>query len=257
MLIVKKAWNWNQCPGEFGRGKVQGFSKASRLRMLKRIAVLDWDRGAPWVLISLTYPDDRADRSYRERTRDRYLFHRYMEKYLGKKVGMMWRVEVKPRLTGQHKGKYVTHMHMVVAGVQFIPWQLVRKWWRTILDVEGPLCTDIRRAGGETAAWYAAKYAAKKQVVCSLDNAAYLNNLLGRAWGLTRASALPWCPTETWHGVPELTAKELRKIASHLMRDYNPEFGGSFTVFGDVAKRVGRALMEKKACQSDPGTLQW
>jgi hypothetical protein len=245
LLLVREKWNWRKSPQTEKRGSIGGFSNASRLRMLKTIAIIDWSKVGPSLLITLTYPGELGKRRYSERVKDLYLFHRYMEKHLGKEVALLWRTEWKVRKSGQQKGQLLPHVHLVVFDVRWIPWQAVRGWWRTILGHEGPLATDVGRAGdGDTAARYAAKYAAKPAEEGSLDSAAYLNNSIGRAWGVKRRRLIPFCDKDSFR-LGEKLARQLRQLAATIFEGYDVERGEGFTLFGDIAVMVGKDLMKK------------
>jgi hypothetical protein len=257
LLVVRKHVSYRVVVPENGRGRVVGFSDASRLRCLKEIARINWRGGGRWSLITLTYPDEQADRDYRERTKDRYLFQRYMEKHLGKKVGMLWRTEFAKRLSGKHRGKLVCHHHMVIPYMPFVPHQLVRQWWRNIVHKKGSLSTDIREVAGEQAAFYAMKYAAKRERLSSLDYAAYLNRLVGRPWGLTRKSLLPYCPREDAGTIDGDLLRDLQLLAENTFIGYRADDAQSFTIFGDLARRAGRFIMQKKAGRRKGERLVW
>jgi len=176
-------------PGK--RGLIKGFTPSARLRMLRTLATVDWNDVPDSLFITLTYPDSRLRGTPKHRSRDRYLFHRSMENYLGRKVGALWRVEWIDRKSGEFEGSWQAHVHLIVFDCKFIPWQKVRSWWRAALAVDGPLSTTIERieGGGKKAAYYVSKYCGKKQPDLSLDIASYLNT--GRAWGITRKELVP------------------------------------------------------------------
>lgn len=223
-------------PGK--RGKISGFTRSSRLRMLRTIAKVDWSRVGASLFITLTYPDSRRDRSSCERNRDRYLFLRSMENYLQRKVGCLWRLEWKARKSGKAKGSVVPHAHLIVFNCRFIPWREIRKWWRDALAVDGHLATDVRRiVGGKSVAMYVSKYCSKLPDATSLDYASYLNNP-GRHWGINRRDLIPWC--ERW--VVRLGEKRQIQLCENAacmtFPFFNRDVDQGFSLFGKKAVAV-------------------
>jgi hypothetical protein len=243
LLEVRQALSYRMGPVLPPRSTITGMSPAARIRMLRSIARIDWSRVGPSLLVTLTYPDPLGDTTYADRRTNLYLFHRRIEKYMRRQVGVLWRTEWVPRKSGQHLGKMLPHVHLVVFDVRYIPYSLVREWWAGILGWDGPLATDVRRAGnGETAARYAAKYAAKQAAPSSsLDSAAYLNNLTGRLWGLKRRKVVPFAAKKSYL-LDDETAAYLRRIGSVMLRHYDARNGGSFTIFGDAAVKIGAEI---------------
>lgn len=173
------------------RGKVTDFSPASRLRLLKFIATVDWNATKNGLLITLTYPPNREKRTNKQRQIDRAQFIRDVERHLGHQVSGIWRIEWKPRKTGITKGQIAPHFHIFLLREIFLHHKIVRKIWRRILSVQGPLATDVRAAwNAELASFYCAKYLTKLNEKCSLDNSAY-HNKEGRHYGYIRKAMIP------------------------------------------------------------------
>jgi hypothetical protein len=223
-------------PGK--RGQVKGFTPAARLRMLKTLATVRWDDIGQSLFITLTYPDARIGRELHERTRDRYLFVRAMENYLGRKVGALWRLEWKPRLTGTKAGAVAPHVHLIVFSVNFLPWQRVRQWWRGVLSVDGPLATDVRKIrGGKSVAMYVAKYCSKpNDKSLSLDIASYLNT--GRAWGVHRRELIPLHERHVNRICTTSQIELLENGASSTFKFFLRGADEGFSLFGPIAKKV-------------------
>jgi len=223
-------------PGK--RGSIKGFTPSARLRMLRTIAIVDWPRVPPSLFITLTYPDSRSGRDARTRNRDRYLFVRNMENYLNKKVGVLWRIEWKPRQSGANQGTMVPHVHLIVFDCKFIPWQRIRKWWRDVLRVDGPLCTDVQRIeGGKKVAGYVAKYCSKPMAKNpSLDIASYLNT--GRHWGICRRELIPFCQRRI-HRLTDPRHIQLAENAACMTFPYfTRDVQQGFSLFGPKAEKV-------------------
>jgi hypothetical protein len=228
-----------------GRGKVKGFSRAARLRMLKTVAAIDWRKVNGGLFITLTYPDSVADRTASTRNVDRHRFLRYMEKHLQRKVGALWRLELLPRKSGERKDQISPHFHFMVFGATFIPHEIVRGWWRSVLHVEGHLCTDVRKMNdGKHAGKYIAKYAAKAQSP-SLDDATYLNTLAGRFWGIHRRELVPFHYVKMIGHVDENDVAEAEEQIAKVFRDFPRGEKIGFTLFGRGAATIGKKMYEK------------
>lgn len=221
---------------------VSGFSPSSRLRMLRTVASIDWSGAGRSLFVTLTYPDVFADRGLEARTRDRYLFHRSMENYLGRKVCALWRVEWKCRRTGQRIGHAVPHYHLIVLGVPFIQWQAVRSWWRRVLHADGALSTDVRRIGGAgRVARYVCKYAAKPSETLSLDDSSKVN-MDGRHWGIMRKSMVPFFPRNVFVGVPKPLIDLAENGACSIFRYFTRDAQQGFCLMGELAAKLGEEI---------------
>lgn len=233
LLKVRRVHNWVSQAAPPKRQVIRGFSRQSRIRLLQTISRIDWKKVGESVLVTLTYPDSVKDKTYAQRTQDRNLWLRYMEGFWGRDVATLWRIEWKERKSGDCQGQLAPHIHLIPFGVRFIPWQDVRKWWRSILKVKGPLSTDIRRTNsGEHTARYAAKYSAKEASVGSLDNESYLD-MTGRAWNITRRKLIPWAPE---HGVAALTPEQLERAMQIAGQLLGKEYLGGFFAMTAGAK---------------------
>jgi len=196
------------------------------------------------VFITLTYPDECAVRTLRERTTDKYLFLRYMEKHLGARLHGLWRVEWKPRKSGDNIGVLAPHYHFMVFNVPFVAKETLRSWWREILDVEGPLSTDVRKIENwKMASCYIGKYVAKES---TLDITAYRNNpyMRGRHWGHTRKELLPLANVSTSTQLTEAQAAAARSYAARKFTHYDEERGGGFTLFGQEHAHAFQTIRE-------------
>jgi hypothetical protein len=245
LLTVTEGYNYRKSKPPQRSGIHTPFSASSRLRLLKSIATIDWENVGPCLLITLTYPDPLVIRSYQKRSTDRYLFHRYMEKSLGRRIPVLWRTEWKDRLTGEHAGALCPHIHLVAFDVAYVPWQDIRQWWRSVLGWQGYLSTDVRRADAQGAARYTAKYAAKAPSY-SLDYVSYLNKLsFGRPWGYFRPAEVPRAEKTVITGLSDVLIDTLRDRVDRVTTREFPYQGGSYTVFGEVAQRLGRWFFDQ------------
>ena len=166
------------------RGKVRGFSRKARKRMIDTIAQV---RHAGSILfLTLTYPDDfpagDADRWRRDREAIRKRIMRRLPDW-----GFIWRTEVKERLSGDlNAGENAPHWHLLA----FAPYQddaraarhmseLLKRHWHDIAgagDVHHiEHGADVRIVRGRRGAYYyVSKYVAK----CDEEE-----HEIGRRWG--------------------------------------------------------------------------
>lgn len=227
------------------RGTIKGFTRSSRLRMLRTIASVNWGNVKQGVFITLTYPDAYADRSIRERTTDKYLFLRYLENYLGKKIGVLWRIEWEPRKSGKRSGLLTAHWHLILFGVRFVSKEIVREFWTCVLRASGPVVTWIEGIkSGKKLARYVGKYCSKLPDSSVLDNASYLNSL-GRHWGINRRELVPWFPRFM---IPFLDSKDIHLVENLACMTFKYFTRGTeqgFQVFGANALKVGEILFDK------------
>lgn len=220
------------------RGQIKGFTRAARLRMLRTIACINWDQCGKSVFITLTYPDEYANRTMKERARDRYLFMRHMENHLGRKVGGLWRVEWQPRKSGVKVGTLVPHVHVVLFNCRFISKEVVNDGWRRALSAEGRLITWIDGiSSAAKTARYIAKYCAKPVETSVLDNASYLNST-GRHWGMLRRELIPWADRWVCRLVRERDLEVCENAAAMTFPYFNKGVRQGFSLFGPVAKKV-------------------
>lgn len=182
------------------RGRVVGFSAASRKRLLERLARLRGGRGALPLFVTLTYPDivdcEQARRNLRA------WFRRVKRRYPG--FGAVWRLEL------QERG--APHFHLLVYGVRFLPVGWIRSTWCEVIGYRGGQTVQInvkhpRSWRGVLA--YVAKYLGKPQsgfqmaelladggagaeAPALLDYGTYLSAMFGRVWGLVWSECMPF-----------------------------------------------------------------
>lgn len=237
VVEVKSHLCYSKCPPRAIRGQCSCFSAASRLRLLKLIGRMDWEKFGSSLFITLTYPDTHLDRRMKQRTQDRSQFLRAVEHYLERKVPSIWRVEWEPRKSGENKGTLVSHLHLMLLGVEYIPWDEINRWWKRILVHQGYVRTWVEKAEkGEGAAKYIAKYCAKRDVSSYLVNAAYLNRV-GRHWGVTRKALIPLHEPKRRFNLSEGQIHVLREVAAGILPNYDIRYDESFTLLGKTAEK--------------------
>jgi len=200
LIRVSKNRNSGIGNNDVTRGKICGFSRKSRLRLLSRLAMVNKKAGLP-VFITLTYPA--------EFPKDRKIYKAHLEKFIKRivyrfpKVAGFWRLEF------QERG--APHYHLLVWGMNTHYRKLVSKLW---YEVVGSGDEKHLRAGTQVArvrSWrgvmfYAGKYMAK------MDKTEFET---GRVWGYFNAGCIPWSKVE----VIELSQKQVVKLM-RLMRRY-------------------------------------
>lgn len=249
LLEVRKIVNHSVVPTDAKRGKIKGFTSSARSRMLRFIATIDWGKITGSNFITLTYPDHVVNRSYEQRTTDRTLFMRHIEAYECGPIPTLWRVEWIARKSGELKGQIKPHLHIVTFAGRPLEQKTVRKYWRRVVGVKGPLATDVRQGKSpEHAARYASKYAAKETAVGALDSNAYLDTH-GRAWGVTRRERIPLCPPRM---IRELTSAGIGAAMKIAARILDREYVGTFFVLGDAAPILLHEIGDIGNCPIEP-----
>lgn len=214
------------------------WSKQSRMKLLRLLNRIDYGKVGGSLFVTLTYPDRVMRTEYRERTQDRNVFLRYVEKHLGQKVSGIWRIEWEQRKSGEYTGLLAPHFHLMLFGVEFLAWQKVREWWRKSTRAgDGPLVTEVKRIYNEDGACrYLSKYVSKYR---SLDISAYLNSAVkfGRHWGCCRREGIPMMPVVLEHTLTDFEIEKVKAFAWSRWKDYDRENGGGFTLLdGHLAK---------------------
>lgn len=170
------------------RGVVADFSRRSRKRMLEKLAKLrDASNG---FFVTLTYPG-RFMWSAVDCKRHLDNFSKaLLRRFPG--CGAFWRMEIKPRLSGESVGELVPHFHLLIFGLNAPSLAWLRRWinicWSRIVTYPDSEPTRARTQCDQItsrrhAASYASKYAAKETggtlVLFQSEN----SESWGRHWG--------------------------------------------------------------------------
>lgn len=170
--------------GWFGRrprGKVRGFSRSSRMRLLEMFNQLNaHETTAHPKFITLTYPEDIAP-EWKVAKAQLNTFLWYLEKRYGRHP-LVWRME--------HQENGSIHFHIIYWYRPFVPYQVIRDLW------DGLICNYVlpeqsasTQVKGLTrwrqVAYYVAKYVAKRTPEGEADVAH------GRHWGTRNWSLMP------------------------------------------------------------------
>lgn len=185
-LVAVKTGKVSSLGGGGDRGKVTGFSSASRRRLMRLIASLE--RGARPIFVTLTYPDVFPT-DLDKWKRDIDVFGKRLARK-SEKAGFLWRIEFKERKSGKSVGMLAPHFHLLVYGASYrglLAW-VSDTWW----GVVGSGNSDHLRAGTKVEriySWggimrYVGKYIAKE------DD--YPEGWKGREWGVVGRVNLPW-----------------------------------------------------------------
>lgn len=227
------------------RGIINEYSQASRLRLLKIIAEINWGKLPMGYFVTLTYPDNLASVAVGRATMQRHHWIRNIEKAIKEKMPMMWRKEYKDRQSGEHEGKLVHHYHVVVFTECDLTNQMANECWMRALQTPAYVNTDVKvMTSGEHAAFYLAKYMGKRESSPLLGNAAYLTKP-GRAWGIHRRNMLPFEQTLMHHCLTPYEFDELMVQAHGLAYDGQGTVADSVTLLGDRAIAFWKSLENK------------
>ena len=230
------------------RGKITQFSKQSRRRILRLVASLK--RSEKPLFCTLTYPDefDETPRIWKKHLDT--VFKRLLREY--PKAIVIWRLERKPRQSGENQGRIAPHFHLLVYNVSYLP---LLKWlplaWYEVVDSHDPrhltwhrgkcgngnvpCVQEVRSVGGVL--FYTSKY------ICKAENDELEG--IGRMWGIVGRAELPG--VQGAFEVVELDARTaltvlryMRRKASEIYRKGRyrgrrkiPGWGIKFTLIGD------------------------
>lgn len=210
--------------------------------MLKRIAEINWPKIGPSLFLTLTYPDDVAHNDKDRRNKERYLFLRNMEMYLGRRFCGLWRVEFKPRLSGERQGEVLAHMHMMIFGVRFVEEKVVKGYWRNALGTPSfPHVWMETADDGLGATKYIAKYCGKvDDAAIKLAKVTYLNS--GRHYGYHRARMIPYHPEIEFPLLDPAAIHYIRVQAGHMLKYLDLDFFETFTLLGDFAVKCANVV---------------
>jgi len=193
------------------RGRVAAFSDASRRRLLRLFARIDYEKHSHHkpLLITLTYPDLKIPSHPSQAQAHRRSFLERLRRAFPESSGI-WRREQETRKSGLFPGRIAPHFHMIIFGVPYIHHDTINQMWREIINCTGYCRTDIQALKSYRHAFsYVSKYVAKipdeelpadfliedsdeveeYRVWLSLVNGAYLH--AGRWWGVFNKDFLP------------------------------------------------------------------
>lgn len=186
--LLKVRVSGHQRRGGGIRGKVTRFSLQARKRMLELLARVRQSFIEAFFL-TLTYPGKAYAHDPQVWKRDLDVFLRRLQREFPQVCGL-WRLEVKPRQSGECVGQPAPHYHLLVWNIALHPllfreW-VKRAWWEVVGSGDpdhlqaGTQCDRVRSR--RHAAFYVSKYAAKMgDVPVDPETGALID--VGRWWG--------------------------------------------------------------------------
>lgn len=226
------------------RKEVGHFTRATRLRMIKKVATINWEETPNAHFLTLTYPDHYHDSHYYQRSMHRALFHRSMESHYGKHLSALWRVEFKNRLTGKYVGELAPHLHMIYFREKHISNMTANDLWCKAIGWDDYVNTCVKKmTNPRQVGFYVSKYLGKTD--CILGNASYRSKeAMGRQWGVLRKTEFPQAECRVGRFQDSWFLDQCRE---HCLTGYTPinEWGNeSFTIIGEKAKLIGSLIFD-------------
>jgi hypothetical protein len=118
MMVIKTPAALRGKRGRYGgakRGRIRGFSAASRLRLLRLICTIRPNENELFHFLTLTYSDDYAQNfELWKRDLDKFL-DRLLYKFPA--AWVIWRMEFQTRKSGKRIGELAPHFHILVGGI--------------------------------------------------------------------------------------------------------------------------------------------
>lgn len=192
------------------RGEIRSFSKGSRRRVLRLLASIK--RSQVPVFCTLTYPDIfPEDPKIWKRHLDRF-FKRLIRRF--PEAVVIWRLERKPRLSGENQGEIAPHFHFLAYNVPYyvlLRWMSLA-WYESVGSGDsrhfnaGTRVEQVRSVNGVM--YYTSKY------ICKAENLELEG--IGRIWGVIGRSELPNLQGE--YEVIELDSKSAMMILRYMRR---------------------------------------
>lgn len=255
------------------RGKVVGFSRKSRKRLIELMASTRFD--GDMVFLTLTYPDE-FPASTETWLNHFEAFRRRLER-MSRRINVIWRKEPKERKSGQSQGKVAPHYHLILyippdfdkntvlmpdgrcvvnnSDVRLNPdsrrqhnelSELLEGWalahWSEIVgsgddrhSTHGAHCAPVRSK--KHAYYYASKYLAKE------DNDEFE---IGRRWGTignfdTSAFVTTWLEKSEYIEFRRLVSRLMKARGSRYWRRFSrmsPDVGCTVFGLGDATCRL-------------------
>jgi hypothetical protein len=219
------------------RGRVCGFSYASRKRLLEKLARLDLclARGcrSAATFLTLTYPGDEGDlpnpaqckehlRAFLERLRRRY-----------PESSGVWRLQ----FDSGGRRDYHPHFHVILFNLPYVPKGEIQRWWGEVIGADRPFTRieSIRSWRGVMS--YAASYVASAS--SGLDYIAYLHGdkWTGRVWGVFNRDFLPYAELIPLSIVAGRWFFDLKRSGRRAWKGVNRGRWKGFTLFRENPQR--------------------
>jgi hypothetical protein len=202
------------------RGRIMGFSRSARRRMLHLVARLDSSQR--FAFVTLTQRADVSALGWSESMRCMRAFRRRLVRAYPE-CSAIWRKEL------QKRG--AIHWHLLVWGAPGLDHARVEGWWRDLTRQDDLCQVDVQELSGRAAMGYVAKYAAK---LSDLEHGAYQAALdegsTGRWWGVWARDRLPWAirmvvtrelgGQRWWYGYKRLARRKWRGVNGHALSGF-------------------------------------
>lgn len=165
------------------RGKVCGFSRASRKRLLDRLNTVPVDLLSSALFVTLTFPNE-----YPEIADSKRMLRAFIKRLRRRwpQCSGVWRMERVPRMSGSHVGELAPHYHILLFNVPWLSTEwLARSWYQCVGSGDerhlraGTSVQRVRSRRG--AVTYAAKYMCKEEID-SEEWTGRLWSVFGVAW---------------------------------------------------------------------------
>lgn len=215
-LVDVKTYSNGGRPRGGQRGKISEFSRASRKRILKLCARVDWNARKA-IFITLTYKERQIDGIEAKRHLRAFLKRLYRhENCKNSEFAAIWRMEL-------HPGGHGIHFHVIVPGMPFVDWREIATMWQSV-DGRCGFTHVVMIRNRKMAGRYVSKYIAKSDGL--LDTLSYSATDAsgtpdcGRWWGVERRKFLPLCE------LIEVIIADGRHVLARFKRYMNREFKG-------------------------------
>lgn len=194
--VFERDWRHNeQLPPHSSLGNkhaIHEFSASSRRNLTDKLCSLRLDVWTRAQFLTLTYhdewPEPKAVKAHLRAFYKRVVYYAKIHGHkLADELAMIWRMEIKNRLSGTRKGEPAPHFHLFVFNAPKIPKYMLLQWWReitgdsSITQVDRQFLTTRRKAMN-----YLSKYVSKADTqggsADHLDIALYRAKM-GRHWG--------------------------------------------------------------------------
>lgn len=153
-------------------------------------------RDAKAVFLSLNYSDDVIPPSPHQAKADLRAFVKRLERICSQPFGGVWVIEYRERQSGQFVGQAVPHFHILLYGLQFLPWQVIASAWVKGFAYPSEEAREAHRlhCSAIKAVWSAkgaARYLGK--VAKYLSKGEHVGpERIGRRWGVIGRDVIPW-----------------------------------------------------------------
>lgn len=186
LITARRSGPYNLAHGGGGlRGAVSVMSKPSRRRLQRKIAQTCQDKKP--LFVTLTYPDHFPDDPEKWK-RDIDCMAKRMSR---RNLGGIWRIEYKPRKSGDRKGEVAPHFHMFMWGqslFEFLIW--AAKAWYTIVG-SGDFRHMERGVEAEVIRSWRGVMSYTSKYITKVDEAKIPPGA-GRFWGVFGKNNIPW-----------------------------------------------------------------